>query len=69
MSVGRRYPVADPRDVPHNSTFIGTHDEDGERTFLTPGEVCVECSDADTGRWVPVSFCDRQHDEAGESRG
>ncbi len=25
----------------------------------TPAEVCMECSNPETGEWVPVSFCDK----------
>lgn len=45
---------------PHGSTQIGTRDDTGRRTNQTPGDVCVECSDPETGRWVPVSFCQLQ---------
>lgn len=36
---------------------IGTHDAEGWRTFQTPGDVCLGCSDADAGHWVPVTEC------------
>jgi hypothetical protein len=36
---------------------VGTHDAEGWRTHTTPGDVCLGCSDADAGRWVPVSEC------------
>lgn len=43
------------RHVPYQ---IGTHDREGWRTFQTPGDVCLGCSDPDSGRWVAVSECD-----------
>lgn len=43
------------RHVPYQ---IGTHDSEGYRTFQTPGDVCLGCSDLDSGRWVAVSECD-----------
>jgi hypothetical protein len=52
--------------VTHTSTFIGTHDDEGQRTFAPPGEVCVECSDPAEGRWVPVSFCDQHRPESAD---
>lgn len=36
---------------------IGTHDAEGWRTFMEPGDVCAACSDPVAGRWVPVSQC------------
>lgn len=42
------------RHVPYQ---IGTHNREGWRTFQTPGDVCLGCSDPDAGRWVAVSEC------------
>lgn len=42
------------RHVPYQ---IGTRDAEGWRTFQTPGDVCLGCSDPDSGRWVAVSEC------------
>lgn len=42
------------RHVPYQ---IGTHDTEGWRTFQTPGDVCLGCSDPNSGRWVAVSEC------------
>lgn len=41
----------------HTWMQIGTLDNEGMRTHSIPGDVCVECSDAKVGRWVPVSQC------------
>lgn len=43
----------------HTWMEIGTLDNEGMRTHAIPGDVCVGCSDADVGRWVPVSQCPR----------
>lgn len=43
--------------IDHLPVQIGTHNEDGSRTFSPPGEVCLGCSDPDAGRWVPVNQC------------
>lgn len=48
--------AADDADT-HEPVQIGTHDEDGHRSFTPIGEVCRGCSDPDVGRWVPVSQC------------
>jgi hypothetical protein len=37
---------------------VGTRDAEGWRTFQTPGDVCLGCSDPEAGRWVPVIDCD-----------
>lgn len=41
----------------HEPGQIGTHDAEGWRTHTTPGDVCLTCSNAETGLWVPVSAC------------
>lgn len=41
----------------HQPGQIGTHDAEGWRTHQTPGDVCLTCSDAEAGHWVPVSAC------------
>lgn len=43
----------------HLPVQIGTRDAEGYRTFAVPGDVCAECSDFETGRMVPISFCPR----------
>lgn len=47
--------VEEPRK--HVPSQIGTHDAEGFRTHMTPGDVCLGCSDPASGRWVPVSQC------------
>lgn len=42
----------------HIPVQIGRYDADGYRSFQTPGDVCIGCSDPDTGVWVPVSECE-----------
>lgn len=44
-------------DAQHVPGQIGTHDSEGWRTFQTPGDVCLGCSDAEQGYWVPVTEC------------
>lgn len=41
----------------HSWMQIGTIDSEGMRSHTTPGDVCVDCSDASVGRWVPVTQC------------
>lgn len=41
----------------HVPAQVGAYDRDGRRTFQTPGDVCLGCSDPDQGLWVPVSAC------------
>lgn len=41
----------------HAPTQIGTHDREGWRTHMVPGDVCAGCSDAEAGHWVPISQC------------
>lgn len=47
----------------HKAVQIGDRDEHGRRTFQTPGDVCSECSDWDTGRMVPVAWCPEALDD------
>lgn len=44
-------------DVQHIPHQIGARDREGWRTFQTPGDVCLGCSDPEAGRWVAVSEC------------
>lgn len=46
-----------PDDVEHVPGQVGTHDAEGFRTHMIPGDVCLGCSDLDAGRWVAVSEC------------
>lgn len=46
------------RNVEHVPGQIGTHDAEGWRTFQIPGDVCLGCSDPNSGHWVPVSQCE-----------
>jgi hypothetical protein len=41
----------------HVPGCVGDRDRDGWRTFETPGDVCLGCSDVEAGHWVPVSDC------------
>ena len=41
----------------HRAVQIGHRDQDGYRTHTTPGDVCEECTDWETGLMVPVSQC------------
>lgn len=54
----------------HTWMEIGTLDNEGMRTHMIPGDVCVECSDMRIGKWVPVSQCasalaawEKEHEE------
>lgn len=42
----------------HVPGTIGDRDREGWRTFQTPGDVCLGCSDPAAGRWVPVTQCE-----------
>lgn len=59
-SWGARPQLVDPSiqaPAEHRPGQIGTHDREGWRTHSIPGDVCLGCSDVETGRWVPVNQC------------
>ncbi len=41
----------------HRAVQIGTRDKEGFRTHCTPGDICLACSNWETGLMVPVSQC------------
>lgn len=41
----------------HYPSYIEDRDAEGNRTFTTPGDVCMGCSDPEEGRWVSVNLC------------
>jgi len=41
----------------HTPGQIGQYDKDGYRTFTMPGDICLGCSDSETGVWVSVLDC------------
>jgi hypothetical protein len=57
LDVSTTVPLVGLFETEHYPAQIGTHDAKGDRTHSMPGEVCAACSDADAGRWVPVSGC------------